>query len=40
MLGHIMLDERQYQLTQNDITNMNLKSYFKQNSRYAQMFIL
>ena len=27
--------ERRYQLTQKGITNMSLKSYFKQNSRYT-----
>ena len=30
--------EEQYQLTQNDITSINFKSYFKQNSHYTSTF--
>ena len=30
--------EEQCQLTQNDITSINFKSYFKQNSHYTSMF--
>ena len=33
MLDNIKI-ENQYQLTRNDVTNVNVKSNFKQNSRY------